>query len=238
MGRVLILQHSLADSLGQLEEILHVYMLEPEILYLVEQPLPTTLDYDAIMILGGDQSINDIDRYSYLAREVTFLRQAIEKDVPCLGICLGAQLLAHVLGAIVKPGKNMEFGFSTIHLTEMGMQDPLFQGLPEVVQVFHWHQDTFDLPSDAILLSHNRQQEPQGFRYGQHIYGIQHHIELTPGMIRVWLQKAAHDRELLQSLGNNILSVVAVEQGNQYPLYSIHSQLLFENFLSIPGLAG
>lgn len=199
---------------------------------MVEHPLPRTWDYDGIVVLGGDQSVNDLAGSPYLRREAAYLREAVERKIPCLGICLGAQLLAHLLGAAVYRSR-LEFGFSEVQLTGEGERDPLFRGLKGPVPVFHWHQETFTLPLEAVPLSHDRHGECQAFRYGRHVYGIQHHIELTPEMIQVWLDKAGRRPELLDGAEPDLLARVTAEQAMRYPAYAAHSRLLFENFLGI-----
>lgn len=230
---MLALQHSPTDSLGRLEPILAGQGLQAEVCDVVEQPLPRTWDYDAVVVLGGDQSVNDLAGAPCLRREAAYLRDAVEREIPCLGICLGAQLLAHLLGAAVHPGRRLEFGFDDVQLTGEGERDPLFRGLPGLVPVFHWHQETFDLPPGGVPLGHNRHGECQAFRHGRHVYGIQHHIELTPEMIRVWLDKAGRQPELLQGGEPDLLARVTAEHAVRYPAYAAHSRLVFENFLGI-----
>jgi GMP synthase-like glutamine amidotransferase len=108
-----------------------------------------------------------------------------------LGVCLGAQMLAHVLGARVYPGGNKEIGWYEVGITDEGMKDPLLSGLSvdgkTVAQVFQWHGDTFDLPRGAVRLASSELFPNQAFRYGKAVYALQFHIEVTPKIVRDWL---------------------------------------------------
>ena len=164
------------------------------------QPLPATLrDHCGAVIFGGPQSAND--RIDFIRREVEWVGVALKEKAPFLGICLGAQMLAHHLGAKVDhcPHGHVEIGYHRIKTTEMGRQ---CGGFPE--QVFQWHREGFELPRGAELLAAGLGAYPnQAFRFGEAAYGVQFHPEITFAQVNRWsggnpirlLQRGAQPRQ-------------------------------------------
>lgn len=146
------------------------------------------LDADLIIILGGPMSIYDEACPSFIKDEIDFIHQALIKEIPMLGICLGAQLIAAAAGARVYHAKQPEIGWYKVGLTEKGTQDPLFKESPNLFPVFQWHQDTFDIPVGAIHLVSSEPVCNQAFRIGDLVYGLQFHLEVTREMIQNWLR--------------------------------------------------
>ncbi len=237
MRRVLALQHALDDPPGYLHEILQEYDIACEVINVEASPIPDPTMYDALLVLGGMQHVPADDKYPYLVQEKVLIRRAVEQGVPYLGICLGGQLLAHALGAEVKPHHTIEFGFFEVELTQEGMADPLFQGLPARPQVFRWHMDVFAIPPGGVRLATNGHVPNQAFRYGDRAYGLQYHIELNPEMLHTWLHYAAQDEDIINTLGQKALDRVAQEESLRYPIYRHHTRILFENFLKMSGLS-
>lgn len=137
-------------------------------------------------------AVYEMDRTPYLRDEAAFIEQAIKENKHVLGVCLGAQMLAQVLGARVYPGGVKETGWCEVDLTEEGRQDPCMAKLAvdgrRAAQVFQWHGDTFDLPQGAVRLASSTLYPNQAFRYGDHVYALQFHIEVTPGIVTGWLR--------------------------------------------------
>ena len=134
--------------------------------------------------------------YPFLADEVRWLRQAVEADLPVLGVCLGAQLLAKALGSRVFANRVKEIGWYEVELLPEAADDPLFCDVASPATVFHWHGDTFDLPRGAVQLARSSQCENQAFRFGPSAYGLQFHLEMTAEMIDDWLCEANNCGEL------------------------------------------
>jgi GMP synthase (glutamine-hydrolysing) len=133
-------------------------------------------------------SADDADEV--LAAERTLLAGAAERDVPILGVCLGAQLLAHALGARIYPNPaGREVGVSEVLLTDDGRSDPLLAGLPDPLPVMQWHGDAFELPAGASLLATSPVCENQAFRVGRRAYGVLFHPEVGPVEARDWLAR-------------------------------------------------
>ncbi|RUM89702.1 MAG: amidotransferase [Thermodesulfatator sp.] len=143
------------------------------------EDLPEDLP-DFLVIMGGPMSAHDEDRYPWLAEEKTYLKKAVEAGIPVLGICLGAQLLAEVLGAKVYKGPYREIGWFPVELTAEGREHPLFRGLPSRFVAFHWHGETFDLPQGALHLARSAGCEHQAFVWGERVLALQFHLEMTP----------------------------------------------------------
>jgi GMP synthase (glutamine-hydrolysing) len=236
MKRILALQFCWDDPPGYLSEIMQENHISYEIVEVDKYPVVDPTEFDAILAMGGFQHVGENEKYPYLVEVESMICKAIAEDIPYLGICLGGQLLAHALGAPVKKHSITPLGFYNVQTTVMGKDDPLFHGLPDSVQVFHWHEDTFDIPQEAIQLACNAQTENQAFRYGRHAYGTQYHIEVTPELIDIWFHFPEFREEIVSALGENAVDNYVSQSANIFPLYRQHSRTMFENFLKIAGL--
>ena len=157
--------------------------------------------YDGLIFMGGPMSVND--PLPYLQQEMRWIEQAARRGQPLLGVCLGAQLIAKAMGARVYRNPVKEIGWFEIEFTTDGARDPLFTGAGASELVFHWHGETFDLPSGAVHLASSEACRHQAFRLGTNTYGLQFHLEVTPAMIADWCEQDANCgdvRELPQPL--------------------------------------
>jgi GMP synthase (glutamine-hydrolysing) len=236
MKRVLALQHVWDDPAGYLGELLQAYRLAYDVVHVETESLPDSSAYDAVLALGGFQHANDDEKHPYFVQEKQWLSSVVEQEIPFLGICLGGQLLAHVLGGSVKRHRLTEIGFTEVQFTEAGKTDPLYADLPGYQEVFQWHEDTFDIPPGAVLLATNSTTENQAFRYGRCVYGLQYHIEPTAEMLNTWIHHVEFKAEIINVLGEEKYHALEREQVTRYPLFRRHSQILFRNFLRISGL--
>lgn len=234
--RVLMLQHVWENPVGQLGQLLHEYHIDYDVINVEQEAIPDPATYDAMIAFGGSQQAYNDERYPYFVCEKALILQAVEQNIPFLGICLGGQLLAHALGAKVKRHTMTEIGFFDVTLTEQGMRDPLYQGLPEYQKVFQWHEDVFELPQGAIHLATNANAPYQAFRYGQRAYGLQYHIELDAPMLDSWLHHPAFKKDIIDTLGIDAYTSVEQSSANQYSVYCAHTRIMFANFLRIGGL--
>jgi GMP synthase (glutamine-hydrolysing) len=153
------------------------------------EKLPSDFDgIGALVVLGGPMNVYEEKQYPFLKEEESLIRKALIEEVPILGICLGAQLLAKTCGGQVKKAPHKEIGWYKVEKTVDGKKDTLFAAGPDHIQVFQWHEDTFDIPEGAVLLAEGKDCKNQAFRVGQNAYGLQFHIEVTEDMIRNWFQ--------------------------------------------------
>jgi GMP synthase (glutamine-hydrolysing) len=142
-------------------------------------PLPALEDVDWLVIMGGPMSIHDERAYPWLRREKRFIESAIRARRIVLGVCLGAQLIADVLGTRVYANRFKEIGWFPIQRTPEAATTRVGSALPEEIEVFHWHGDTFDLPSGAVRLARSEACANQAFVYRDRVVGLQFHLEAT-----------------------------------------------------------
>lgn len=149
-------------------------------------PLPRPLaDYAAVIAFGGGMQADQEDRYPWLRAALDTLREALEREVPILGVCLGGQVLARAAGGTVGPASHAEWGWNTVQLTDPGTTDPLFAGRPRAFEVFQWHSYAFALPPGAVPLARSSVCL-QSFRIGACAWGLQWHPEVTAESVLVW----------------------------------------------------
>lgn len=184
--RVIAFRHVPFEGAGRIEQVLAArgIALEYADLYRPGAPVPDVSQAAGLVSLGGPMSAND--RLPWLTEEQRLIAQAVERNRPVLGVCLGAQLVAKTLGARVYPNPVKEIGWFDIGFTAAVLDDPLFAGLSAPETVFHWHGETFDLPPGGVLLASSEACAQQAFRVGAAVYGLQFHLEVTPGMIADW----------------------------------------------------
>ena len=144
--------------------------------------LPRPEDVDLLVVMGGPMSVNDENELPWLIAEKQFIRRAIDAKKAVLGVCLGAQLIANVMGASVYPNREKEIGWFPIQAVPAAGGSSF--RFPPSAEVFHWHGETFDLPPGAIHLARSEGCENQAFQIGQSVIGLQFHLETTPETAR------------------------------------------------------
>lgn len=218
MSRAIILQHVPYESPGRIIPVLRDFGIPTEVRHLYKgDEVPTDLDeLRLLVVLGGPMGVKDVgsDVHPYLAKEVELLSRMIAADRAVLGICLGAQLLAHAAGAKVYPNTRPgatpsdppipapEIGWGPVTFPFPGGTEPIVFGLGDGVNMFHWHFDTFDLPklpspnppppgppppTGNVLISSTRTCKNQAFRFKTRLFGFQYHFEFTEAEIEALL---------------------------------------------------
>jgi GMP synthase-like glutamine amidotransferase len=142
--------------------------------------LPNVADIDFLVVMGGSMSVNDEHTFPWLVPEKRIIGDMIHRGKPVLGVCLGAQMIANVLGAKVYPNSKKEIGWFPIQATPTsGYQDRVVR-FPAACLAFHWHGETFDLPDGAVRLAKSAACQNQAFQFGTNVIGLQFHLETTP----------------------------------------------------------
>lgn len=175
--RVYVLQHVPFEELGNIQPWLVQHNTEIHYCRLyANDPLPDVNETDLLIVLGGPMSVNDESHYPWLVAEKAFLAQAIAAEKPIVGICLGAQLIASCQGARIYSNYAKEIGWFDI--TAVAASGDVLR-LPATMHVFHWHGETFELPTNAVLLASSVACNNQIFQLGQRVIGLQCHLETT-----------------------------------------------------------
>ena len=144
-------------------------------------------------------NVDEVERFPALAAEREWLAEAVEREMPVLGICLGAQLLARALGAEVRPGGAPEIGFAPVEIADP--DDPVLGGLAPRAEVLHWHGDVFDLPEGAQHLASSERTACQAFRAGN-AWGVLFHPEADYALVEAWLEVPTMIEEAVAALGD------------------------------------
>jgi GMP synthase-like glutamine amidotransferase len=180
------LQHVAFEGLGSIAPWLEDAGCEVTFTRFFKAPaLPGLEEIDFLIAMGGPMSVNDEIQFPWLSQEKAFIRRAVLAGKPVLGVCLGAQLIAAAMGARVYPNNCREIGWFPIRAVPISGEPPfrVFR-FPPALEVFHWHGETFDLPSGAIRLADSAACRNQAFQLGPSAIGLQFHLETTPGCLR------------------------------------------------------
>lgn len=187
---VLLLQHIACEPPGVFEDVLSERGASLTRVELDEgEPLPASADgVDAVVVMGGPMSVNDVREHPWLEDERALICDAVRAGLPVWGSCLGVQLLASSLGARVWGGGAPEVGVLPVQPTAEGRADPVLGPCRWPLRTLQWHGDTFDLPQGAVLLASSAAYRSQAIRVGRLTYGVQFHVEVTPEMADEWAQ--------------------------------------------------
>jgi GMP synthase (glutamine-hydrolysing) len=191
--RVLSITHGPSVPGGIFDEVAEAagHRLERWVVPLGGAPQPPA-SYDAVMIFGGSMHPDQDAEHGWLQREVAFLREALARDVPVVGVCLGAQMLARAAGAWVGPAPEPEIGWFEIELTPEGRTDLVLGVLPPRTAAFQWHSYTFSVPKHGSELARSTLCT-QAFRVGDRAWGLQFHAEVTLAMVTSWTTEEADE---------------------------------------------
>ncbi len=187
-----VLQHVPFESPGFIEEWVHNRGHFMSLTRFFEShQLPDVREVDMLIILGGNMSVYDDMAYPWMKREKLLIEEALEVGCWVVGICLGAQLIAQILGAKVYTGSEKEIGWFPVHVVQP--PQPVFKNLPPSFTAFHWHGDTFDLPRDAKHLAYSALYENQAFVYQDNVLGLQFHLEVGSFQVEQMLRAGKNE---------------------------------------------
>jgi GMP synthase-like glutamine amidotransferase len=187
-----------------------------------EQPSPPT-DYDMLIVMGGPMNIYEESNFPWLTAEKKAIEQAVKSDKLIFGFCLGAQLIADVLGARVYKNKEKEIGWFPVSRIEPGVGNPPLQFLPDIATVFHWHGETFDIPKNAVRLYSSEATENQAFLYESNVLALQFHLE----MLKPSIEDLAHFAK--SDLGPGKYVMTPGEMLEDYKKYETSNKKILRN---------
>lgn len=178
--RIHYLQHVPYEGLGSIEKWVQKKQHQlSSTKFFRESVLPDLSDFDFLIVMGGPMNIYDTKKYPWLTEEKEFILKTVQSKT-VLGICLGAQLIADVLGAKITANAYKEIGWFPITKSPQLQASPLSKAFPEQLEAFHWHGDTFSLPKNSIPVAGSEACANQGFFYDDRVLGLQFHLETTP----------------------------------------------------------
>jgi GMP synthase (glutamine-hydrolysing) len=237
MSRLMVFQHVAAEPLGTLHARIrarghrirfHNFQRHPD-------AEPNVERYHGLIVLGGPMNVMDQHRHPHLRTELLAIEAALRQEKPVLGICLGAQLLAHVLGAPVRRHAQQEIGWYDLITTSTGRDDSVLGHVGDAAPVFQWHGCTYDLPAGAVQLARTETCEQQAFRFGANAYGFQFHMEADEAMIERWLRLPAYRDELAAAgLGRDEESIRAATEAHMNRMRPL-AETTFNRFLDLVG---
>ncbi len=168
------------------------YIISSTKLYL-GQELPSPGTFDLLVVMGGPMGVSDEKEFPWLSNEKKFIKKTIESGKPVIGVCLGAQLIAEVLGAEVSRNRFREIGWFPVKKSDH-LKDSVFDSiLPEEFDAFHWHGDTFTIPEGAIPIGSTEACANQGFILNEKILALQFHLETTYESAAALIKNCGHE---------------------------------------------
>ena len=219
MDDVLVIQNTNIEGLGLFGHLLESDGYSIETIQAKQEKIPTK-KYSLLIILGAPESVND--NLGYLSHEMDLIQNYVHNGIPVLGICLGSQLIAKTFGASVCHGPKKEIGFfHDLRLENKNLSD-LFTGFKNPFTVFHWHEETFTLPQNAIRLAHSNNYPKQAFKIGTAV-GLQFHLEVNELMINSWLDHARY-------ISHNEKELIHNDTKKNFPILKQNLSIFYKNF--------
>ncbi|TCM70853.1 GMP synthase-like glutamine amidotransferase [Acinetobacter calcoaceticus] len=194
-------------ALGAVITATEFFALPTDYLFEIDA-LPAVDDVDLLIIMGGPMSVNDEANFPWLKVEKRWIRRYLATSKPALGLCLGGQLIANALGAIVQRTPQPEVGWSTVYKSEY-IPAHCFK-VPAEIRVLQWHRETFNIPKGAIRLAENSVCPNQLYQIGKNVLGFQFHPEITPAVLELFIEHELEENvfegpyvQSLQSIKNS-----------------------------------
>ena len=188
------------------------------------------LNIEAIVSLGGPMNVYEEEKYPFLKQEDKFLKFAMKEEIPLLGICLGSQLMTKACGAKVVKSPVKEVGWFKVKLNETAQNDSLFKGMNREFDVFHWHEDMFEIPKEAVFLATGSGCPNQAFRVGTCAYGVQFHIEVTEPIIADWCKAYFNSKDPgKQKKAKEMLAIYKEKKES----FNKQSDVIYQNFAQV-----
>lgn len=184
--KILVCKHVPQEGLGYFEKLFRGSGIDFEYQELYQEAKPRQLDdYQGLIVMGGPMNVYQEKEYPFLKTDMFYIEEALHRNLPMLGFCLGAQLFSRVLGGRVFKNEQPELGWYELNLADR--DSPLFSDFPDSFKVFQWHEDTFSIPPGGTLLASSATCRNQAFAWGTKVFGVQFHLELDQPMVNEWL---------------------------------------------------
>jgi GMP synthase-like glutamine amidotransferase len=233
--RILVLQHASVEHPGIFRDF---FRADGFTWHTVEldagEPIPALEPFDFMLVMGGPQDTWQEAEHPWLVAEKAAIRRFVaDLRRPYLGVCLGHQLLADALGGRVQPG-TPEVGVMTVEKTAEGKSDPLLRGIPDPIKVLQWHgAEVAELPEHTTLLAASKACPIQAFRYGDHAYGLQFHVEITGQTTQDWSGIEAYACSLETAMGAGAVGRLAAEVDTQLHQFNRDARTLYDNLKAV-----
>lgn len=237
MPRILVFQHVAAEPLGTLDPLIRQRGHRIRFVNFERDPdaQPNVDRYKGLVVLGGPMNVTDQAHRHHLRTELRAIERMLAQGKPVLGICLGAQLLAHALGAPVLRNRVSEIGWYGLETTDAGRRDPVLAPMGGGTPVFQWHSYRFEVPQGASHLARTDTCESQAFRYGDNAYGFQFHMEMDKPLIERWLANPTYRAELAEIAHSTDEATIRAQTLQHIAGMQVHADAVFNNFLDLVG---
>jgi GMP synthase (glutamine-hydrolysing) len=238
--KILVFQHVPYEPLGTLDPLLKAAGFRIRYINFGRNPdqRPELDKYAALIVLGGPMNSDQIKTHPNLITEMELIREAVERKMAVLGICLGAQLLARALGGNVVRNAKREIGWYEVELTRAGKDDPVLSTFATKQRVFQWHEDGIELPPAAEHLAQSPDSFVQAFRYADNAYGFQFHLEVDASLIERWLTVPANRPTLADEEGRIVPDEIRQQSAAHIGALEAQSKETFtrwiESFANLP----
>ena len=232
--RVLVFQHADSEHPGVLRGFMDEDGHAWEVAHLDRGDAIPALDpFDGLLVMGGPQDVWQRWEFPWLVDECAAIRRfVLDLRRPFLGVCLGHQLLAEALGGRVGPGETAEVGVMTVEHTDAARTDPLFRELENPLPVLQWHgAEVTALPPGGVVLAQSPDCAIQAFRFGEHAYGMQFHVEITGETVGDWMRIPEYAASLDRALGANGAPRLDREVRRNLPRFERAARAVYDSWL-------